>query len=93
MRTLKDKVIQPMLSEKVSQKEMSFNEYALLVDESLTKPEIKKAVKDIFGIEALKVRTVNFRKKTKRTRHGIVAAKAYKKALIRLPEGKRLELK
>lgn len=93
MKTLTDKIIQPMLSEKVTKQQQKFNEYAVVVDKSLTKDEIRKAIKKIFAVEPLKIRTAVFRKKTKRTRYGMVPAKSYKKAMIRLPEGERLELK
>ena len=93
MKTLSDFIIQPLLSEKSSAREAKFNEYAVVVDKKLTKTEISKAVEQLFGVKPLSVRTVVFRKKTKQTRFGVVPAKSFKKALIRLPEGKRFELK
>lgn len=93
MKLLTDKIVRPLLSEKAAAREESLNEYALIVDASMTKIDIKKGVSQIFGIEPLGVRTLNARKKFKKTRFGTVEPIAYKKALIRLPEGKRLELK
>lgn len=93
MKTLSDKIIQPLMSEKSSQREGKFNEYSVVVDLKMTKPEIAKAIEQLFGVKPLGVRTVVFRKKTKQTKFGVVPAKNYKKALIRLPEGKRIELK
>ena len=93
MRTLTDKIIQPILSEKTTLQSEKLNEYAILVDAKMNKLEVKKAVADIFGVQPLSVRTVVFRKKIKRTRFGEVPTKAYKKALVRLPEGQRIEIK
>lgn len=93
MKTLSDLIIQPLLSEKSSACETKLNEYAVVVDKNMTKPEIAKAVELLFGVKPLSVRTIVFRKKTKQTRYGAIPAKSYKKALIRLPEGKRFELK
>lgn len=93
MRTLSDKIIQPILSEKTTLKSEKLNEYAILVDTKMTKLEVKKAVSDIFGVNPISVRTLVFRKKTKKTRFGEVPTKAYKKALVRLPEGQRIEIK
>jgi large subunit ribosomal protein L23 len=93
MKTFADKIIQPLMSEKSSAKEKSLNEFSLLVDRRLTKIEIAKAVETLFGVKPTQVRTVVFRKKTKQTRYGIIPAKSYKKALVRLPEGKRIEMK
>jgi ribosomal protein L23 len=93
MKTSADFLVQPLISEKASKKEAKLNEYAVVVDAKLTKPEIAAAVAKIFGVQPIKVRTVVFRKKTKQTRFGVVPAKSFKKALIRLPQGKRLEIK
>lgn len=93
MKLLSDKIIQPLLSEKSSLMNEKLNEYAVLIDAQMTKTEVKKAVESLFGVKPLSVRTVVFRKKTRRTRYGIVPSKTFKKALIRLPEGERIELK
>ncbi|MBS1985283.1 MAG: 50S ribosomal protein L23 [Bdellovibrionales bacterium] len=93
MKILTDKIIQPYMTEKSTKAQETKNEFAIIVDPSLTKVEIKKAVKDVFGVTAESVRTVIFRKKVRRTKKGEIAPRSFKKALIRLPAGKRLELK
>ena len=93
MRLLTDKLIQPYMTEKSSKAQEGKNEFAVIVDPSLTKTEIKQAVTKLFGVAPTSVRTVNFRKKFKRTKQGENAPKSFKKALIRLPAGKRLEIK
>jgi len=93
MKTLEDILIQLKLSEKTAKRQADLNEYTLVVDKLVTKIEIKNAVRKVFGVNPEKVRTVVFRTKTKRTRYGIVAAKSYKKALVRLPQGEKIEIK
>ncbi len=93
MKTFEDILIQLKLSEKAAKRQAKLNEYTLVVDKMVSKIEIKAAVKKVFGVNPLKVRTVVFRTKTKKTRYGTVAAKSYKKALIRLPDGERIEIK
>lgn len=93
MKTFSDKIIQPMVSEKASALEAAQNIYTVVVDAKMNKTQIAKAVEKHFGIKPVAVRTVVFRKKAKKTRYGIVAPKSYKKALVQLPEGKRMELK
>jgi len=93
MKLVSDRIIQPLLSEKAAAREAKFNEFSLVVDKSMTKLEIAAAVEKLFGAKPLAVRTVNFRKKTRQTRFGVIPAKTYKKALIRMPEGKRIEIK
>ncbi len=93
MKTFEDKLIQLKMSEKATRRQASLNEYTLIVDMAIDKIEIQKAVQKVFGVKPTKVRTAIFRTKTKKTRYGTVPAKAYKKALIRLPEGQRIEIK
>jgi len=93
MKLLIDKLIQPLMSEKAASRETRFNEYTIVVDQKMTKTEIKLAVETIFGVKPLDVRTVLFRKKARKSRTGVTPARLYKKALIRLPEGKRIEIK
>lgn len=93
MKTLADKVIQPMISEKASSLEANQNIFTVLVDAKMNKIQIAKAVERHFGIKPVAVRTVVFRKKSTKNRYTTVPAKSYKKALVQLPEGKRLELK
>jgi len=93
MRLQTDKIIQPLVSEKSAKQEKLLNEYSIVVDKRMTKTEILTAVEKIFGAKPIQVRTVNFRKKTKQTRYGAVPAQAFKKAYVRMPEGKRIELK
>lgn len=93
MKTFSDRIIQPMVSEKASSLEAKQNIFTVLVDRKSTKIQIAKAIEQQFGVKPLAVRTVVFRKQAKKTRYGVVPAKVYKKALVQLPEGKRLELK
>ncbi len=93
MRLLSDKIIQPLVSEKSARRESKLNEFTVVVAQDMTKPEITKAVEQLFGVKPLDVRTIVFRKKARRTKAGEKAPKLYKKALVRLPEGKRIELK
>ena len=93
MKTLVDGLIQPLVTEKSARLEKKNNDVAVLVDAKMTKPQISKAVQEIFGIKPLSVRTINFRKKEKRNKFAVIAPPNFKKAYLKLPEGKRLELK
>lgn len=93
MKTLVDGLIQPIVTEKSARLEKKNGDVTLLVDGGMTKPQIKKAVEEVFGVKPLTVRIVNFRRKEKRNKFGTVAPQSFKKAYLKLPEGKRLELK
>ncbi len=88
-----DKIIQPLSTEKTAKWQARYNDYTIVVDPKMTKTEIKKSVERIFGVKVLSVRTANFRKKPSRNRYGVISPKSYKKAILRLPEGSRLEIK
>lgn len=94
MRLLIDKIIQPLLSEKASSRENTLNEFTIVIDKKLTKTQIIAAIEKSFGVKPLQVRTINFRKKSRRSKSGTVTQPStFKKALIRLPEGKRIEVR
>jgi len=93
MKTLVDGLIQPIVTEKSARLEKKDNSVAVLVDSKMNKTQIRKAVEEVFGVKALAVRIVNFRKKEKRNKFSIIAPQNFKKAYLKLPEGKRLELK
>lgn len=94
MKLLSDKIIQPLISEKSSKRETKFNEFTVVVEKKMTKTQIFVAIEKNFGVRPIAVRTVNFRKKSKRSKAGTVTQPStFKKALIRLPEGKRIEVR
>lgn len=93
MKTLVDGIIQPIVTEKSARLEKKNNDVAILVASKMTKPQIKKTVEEMFGVKPLSVRIVNFRRKEKRNKFSIIAPQSFKKAYLKLPEGKRLELK
>ena len=80
-----DVIIRPVLTEK-SYADIASKKYTFVVKKDATKPEIKKAVEAIFGVQVEKVNTANVRGKEKsqdrgRT-HGFTAS--YKKAYVTL---------
>lgn len=72
-----------------------FNRYGFVVDKKANKIEIKKAVEDLFGVDVLAVRTMNYppERKTRYTKSGVVTGKtnAYKKAIVEIEEGQSID--
>ncbi len=83
-------IIQPIISEK-SYKLIENNRYTFKVDPKATKTEIRKAVEEIFNVTVLKVNTLNNRGKMKRQGWTFGRTPDYKKAIVTLKEGDRLE--
>jgi large subunit ribosomal protein L23 len=65
--------------------------YTFQVDNRATKEEVARAVKEVFGVQALKVNIVN-RPTRRRVRRGRTSSKmGYRKALVYLKEGDKIE--
>lgn len=69
------------------------NEFVFKVDPKATKVEIRQAVEKIFGKEVVAVRTANFDGKAKRERRADYGrTNHWKKAIVRLKDGERIDL-
>ncbi len=66
--------------------------YAFIVKRRATKPEIKKAIKDAYKVDAVTVNVVN--RPPKRKRFGAVRGmqEGYRKAIVTLKEGQKIDL-
>ncbi|WGS65367.1 50S ribosomal protein L23 [Marinitoga aeolica] len=81
-----DIIIRPVLTEKTYML-MSENKYTFEVAKDATKPEIKKAVEDIFNVKVEKVYVMNVKPKPKRLGRFEGKTRAWKKAIVKLAEG------
>jgi len=71
--------------------EQEKGKYVFKVDKNANKPEIKKAVEELFGVKVEKVNIINVKGKTKVFR-GIKGKRpSYKKAIVTLKEGYSLK--
>ncbi|MDO5725691.1 MAG: 50S ribosomal protein L23 [Tissierellia bacterium] len=80
-----DIIIRPIVTER-SMRDMEEKKYTFVVDKRATKPDIKKAVEEIFDVKVKKVYTQNRRGKLKRqgATQGFTAS--YKKAIVKLTD-------
>jgi len=85
----------PILTEKMMNETEQFNRYGFVVDRRANKIEIKKAIEDLFGVDVLAVRTMNYppERKTRYTKSGVVSGKtnAYKKAIVQIGDGQSID--
>ncbi len=85
----------PILTEKMMNETEKFNRYGFVVDKKANKIEIKKAIEDLYGVDVLAIRTMNYPpvRKTRYTKSGIVTGKtnAYKKAIVEIAEGQSID--
>ncbi|MEO0089379.1 MAG: 50S ribosomal protein L23 [candidate division WOR-3 bacterium] len=83
-------IIRPILSEKALRLR-EYNQYIFEVAKDANKIDIKKAVEELFKVKVEKVRTINVRGKPRRM--GIFEGRtsSWKKAIVTLKEGERIE--
>ncbi len=85
-------LLEPHITEKVTNLGESSNQYAFKVARNATKREIKVAVESLFKVKVANVTTLNVKGKRKRTFRGSTTRLSdWKKAYIRLAEGENLD--
>ena len=91
MKAIQDIIIKPLITEN-SMDMLADKKYAFKVMKSATKPEIAKAVEEMFGVQVLDVNTINMKKKPKRLGVNSGYTAAWKKAIVTLkPDSKTIE--
>lgn len=84
--------LKPVLTEK-SMSEAKKGIYTFWVERGMNKNQIRKAVEDVFGVNVVKVRTINVAGETKRTFRGEKRViKPRKKAMVTLKEKEKIDL-
>lgn len=71
---------------------MPMNKYLFWVDKRSNKIEIKKAIEDIYKVKAATVNTVSMRGKLKRVRYVIGKTSDWKKAIVTLKDGSKIDV-
>jgi len=84
-------ILHPLISEKATNMS-SLRKYLFKVAMNATKPEIKKALKEKYNVEATDVNIINVKSKTRRLGQTIGKKSGYKKALITIKEGQTLDV-
>ena len=71
---------------------MAANKDLFWADKSSNKIEIKKAVEDIYKVKVSEVNTVMMRGKSKRVRYAMGKTPDWKKAIVTLKEGQKIDI-
>jgi len=86
-----DIIRSPIITEKSTMGAM-YNQVSFRVDRRATKPEIKKAVEELFKVKVTAVNTLNQQGKLKRFRGRPGRRNAVKKAIVTLAEGHSIDV-
>jgi len=92
---MKNILIKPIITEKMTAQSEIFNRFAFVVDKSANKIEIKKSVDETYDVTVESVRTMVCigKKRTRGTKSGFISGrtKTYKKAIVSLSEGDTID--
>ena len=91
MKFAQDIILKPVITEK-SMDGIEAKRYTFKVAVDATKPEIAKAVEELFGVKVAKVNTMNMKRKPKRMGYHFGYTADWKKAIVTLdPSSKEIE--
>lgn len=80
----------PLLTEKSTVEKMNRNRFFFEVDINATKKQIKEAVKKLFNVNVIDVRTMRVRGKTRYIGRTLSKKPNWKKAIITLKQGEHI---
>ncbi len=86
-----DVIKKPIVTEKSSFAQQQANQYCFAVDRKATKFDVRDAIQKIFKVNVEKVRTVSMPGKFKRVGRNLGKTSPWKKAVVTLKEGDRIE--
>lgn len=88
--TAHDIIVRPVITEK-STRLMAYDKYTFEVLPTANKIEIRKAVQEVFGVKVASVHTIKVRSKPKRMGRFFGRSRSWKKAIVTLVHGERIE--
>ena len=88
-------LIEPIITEKMTDKSEKLNQYGFIVKKDANKIEIKKAVEKLYNVTVESVNTMVYggKKRDRFTKRGLIKGrtKSFKKALVTLVDGDTID--
>ena len=85
-------IIKPLVTEKSTHLQETRNVYAFQVARTANKAEIRNAIKAIYNVKVIDVRTMNRKGKPRRSKFKLAKTSDWKRAIVTLAENSRIEL-
>ncbi len=85
-------ILRPLVTERSMVIRDTQNKYVFKVHTSATKPEIRKAIQDLFSVKVTSVATMNFMGKPKRLGRSSGRRASWKKAIVTVAAGQKIEI-
>jgi large subunit ribosomal protein L23 len=92
MRDPRQVIIRPVVTERSTMQAEDSGKYTFIVQRAANKIDIKNAIQTLFEVKVKSVRTANFRGKLRRVGRSEGFKSAYKKAVVTLAEGERIDM-
>jgi len=86
-----DIIRRPLITEKTNVQKEEFNQISFEVDPNANRIEIKRAIEKIFNVRVADVRTMRMQGKVKRRGRITGRRKNWKKAIVKLMPGERID--
>ena len=91
MAAINDVIVKPLITEKISADSEANNRYGFVVSLKANKNQIKNAVEAFYDVKVIAIKTAVIPGKTKRTAKSSKKTSSYKKALVQLAQGQKIE--
>ena len=86
-----DVIQAPIITEKSMNLKENYNKYTFKVSPDASKIQIKEAVRKLFNVKVVDCTTINVQGKVKRLRGRPGRTSSYKKAIVKLAEGDKID--
>jgi large subunit ribosomal protein L23 len=84
-------IVRPLLTERSTILKEKFNQYVFEAGVNATKPDIKRAIEELFKVQVEAVRTMVVRGKFRRFGRGGGMRSDWKKAIVTLKQGQKID--
>ena len=91
MKNARDIIVKPIITER-SVAGIEENKYTFKVSKDANKIDVKRAIEEIFKVKVIDVKTMNVKGKMKRMGKNIGKRPDWKKAIITLKDGDKIEV-
>ena len=87
-----DVIQEPLITEKITRETEKLRKYAFRVHSQANKKQIKSAVEKIFNVHVIRVNALNNSGKWRRVRHQPGKTANWKKAIVTLKVGEKIDI-
>lgn len=84
-------LVSPHITEKATNLNEE-NKYVFKIQPKANKIEVKNAIESFYGVDVIDVRIINIPRKKKKTGRATGWVKGYKKSIVKIKEGQKIEI-